>query len=63
MSVTSVSFEIAEFWCAECAEDALFELVPTDTRAREYACTACGTAYMEVLIAPVTTAGRTRGVA
>ena len=57
------SVEIVELWCADCADDALFELVPGDGSAREYACTVCGAAYIEALIEPRSVTADVRGVA
>ena len=43
------SAETVEYWCHDCRDDCLFEVVPGvhEGAAREWACVTCGAAYIE----------------
>lgn len=60
----AASIEIVELWCRDCAGDASFELVPVDDSSpREWACIACGAAYIEAYEPAVEAPTHVRGVA
>ena len=59
------SAETVEYWCHDCRDDRPFEVVPGvhDAAAREWACIACGAAYIEAFDVAMQIETDVRGVA
>ena len=61
--VADVLAELDEFWCSDCLSLALFERIVDAVAGSEWACTACGAAYLDAIDLVVEPARGARGVA
>ncbi len=59
------SAETVEFWCHDCRDDSLFEVLPDGGEgvAREWVCVTCGAAYIGAFDVAVEIEADVRGVA
>ncbi|MCZ3388767.1 MAG: hypothetical protein LH645_06490 [Actinomycetia bacterium] len=59
------SAETVEFWCHDCRDDCLFEVLPEggEEVARGWACVMCGAAYVGAFDVAIEIEADVRGVA